>query len=134
MKTTMTKAVLTKMIWAKTMLKKTIHKKNTCVTLALACAVLLCSSPAVALSTWDTPDAAAKEQPAPKRVHPDVRPEDTAATTKHWNTARGYQREQRFELARQHYLLALATCRTEETRDRLQRELQIVDLQLRSMR
>lgn len=99
---------------------------------ALVCAGAL--SPAQAMSTWDTPDTAPQQQQQPKRVHPDERPYDTADTTVHWNKAREYQRQQRFELARQHYLLALATCRTEETRDRLQRELQVIDLQLRTMR
>ena len=97
----------------------------------LSCALL--SSPALALSTWDSPQADV-QQAAPKRAHPDERPRDTVATTAHWDKARQYQQQQRFELARQHYLLALTTCRTEETRDRLQRELQIVDLQLRTMR
>lgn len=91
------------------------------------------SCPALALSTWDSPNTA-PQQSAPRKAHPDERVTDTADTTVHWDKARQYQKQQRYELARQHFLLALSSCRTEETRDRLQRELQIVDLQLRTLR
>lgn len=115
-------------------IQKTIIPVAAALVGAIACVSLLCASQAQAMSTWDTPDAAPQQQQQPRRLHPDERPYDTADTTVHWDKARQYQRQQRFELARQHYLLALATCRTEETRDRLQRELQIIDLQLRTMR
>ncbi len=55
-------------------------------------------------------------------------------TVEHWELATEYKAERRYELARQHLLLALATCNSTELRDTLQRELQIVDLQIRTMR
>lgn len=68
------------------------------------------------------------------RTSADAVPHDSEATARHWKQARAYQKGMRFELARQEYLLALATCRTDITRDRLQRELRIVDMQLRTLR
>lgn len=70
----------------------------------------------------------------PKKVHPDTVPNDSAETTRMWNIARKYKNQMRYELARQHYLLALSTCRSDQTVQRIQRELQIVELQIRSMR
>lgn len=72
--------------------------------------------------------------PAPRRTQPDAIPADSAETTRLWNMARTYKTQMRYEMARQHYLLALATCRSDETVQRIQRELQIVELQLRSLR
>jgi len=59
---------------------------------------------------------------------------DTKATVHHWKLARDYEREMRYELARQHYLLALASCRASSTQEQLRRELESVDLQIRTMR
>jgi hypothetical protein len=59
---------------------------------------------------------------------------DTKATTHNWQLARDYERQMRYELARQHYLLALASCRSESTQAQLRRELESVDLQIRTMR
>ena len=59
---------------------------------------------------------------------------DTRATRYNWKLARDYERQMRYELARQHYLLALASCRTEPTQTQLRRELESVDLQIRTMR
>jgi len=59
---------------------------------------------------------------------------DTQATTQNWRLARDYERQMRYELARQHYLLALASCRSETTQAQLRRELESVDLQIRTMR
>jgi hypothetical protein len=59
---------------------------------------------------------------------------DTKVTTHHWKLARDYERQMRYELARQHYLLALASCRSEPTQTQLRRELESVDLQIRTMR
>lgn len=69
-----------------------------------------------------------------KTVHPDTVPGDSAETTRHWNIARKYKTQMRFELAKQHLLLALSACRSDITMQRIQRELQIVELQIRSMR
>ena len=59
---------------------------------------------------------------------------DTKATVHHWKLARDYERQMRYELARQHYLLALASCRSESTQAQLRRELESIDLQIRTMR
>ena len=59
---------------------------------------------------------------------------DTKATTHHWQLARDYERQMRHELARQHYLLALASCRSESAQAQLRRELESIDLQIRTMR
>ena len=59
---------------------------------------------------------------------------DTKATAHHWKLARDYERQMRYELARQHYLLALASCRSEPTQTQLRRELESIDLQIRTMR
>lgn len=67
-------------------------------------------------------------------THRDVAPQDSAETAMHWRKARKYQNDMRYELARQEYLLALTTCRSEATRNQLQRELQTVDLQIRTLR
>lgn len=71
---------------------------------------------------------------SPKTVPPDTIPTDSAETTRHWNIARKYKTQMRFELAKQHLLLALSACRSDITMQRIQRELQIVELQIRSMR
>ena len=59
---------------------------------------------------------------------------DTKATVQNWKLARDYERQMRYELARQHYLLALASCRSEPAQTQLRRELESVDLQIRTMR
>jgi len=59
---------------------------------------------------------------------------DTQATMHNWRLARDYERQMRYELARQHYLLALASCRSENAQAQLRRELESVDLQIRTMR
>jgi hypothetical protein len=59
---------------------------------------------------------------------------DTKATRHNWQLARDYEGQMRYELARQHYLLALASCRSEPTQMQLRRELESVDLQIRTMR
>ena len=59
---------------------------------------------------------------------------DTRATMHNWKLARDYERQMRYELARQHYLLALASCRSESTQTQLRRELESVDLHIRTMR
>ncbi len=48
--------------------------------------------------------------------------------------AKKYAKERRYELARQHYLLALASSNTAELRDSIQRELQVIDLKIRTLR
>jgi hypothetical protein len=59
---------------------------------------------------------------------------DTKATVHNWKLARDYEQQMRYELARQHYLLALASCRSEPTQAQLRRELESIDLQIRTMR
>ncbi len=55
-------------------------------------------------------------------------------TVYNWSQARDYQAQGRYELARQHYLLALAAARTAESQQTLQRELDSVDRMLEAMR
>jgi hypothetical protein len=59
---------------------------------------------------------------------------DTRATNENWKLARVYERQMRYELARQHYLLALAACRSESAQAQLRRELESIDLQIRTLR
>jgi hypothetical protein len=59
---------------------------------------------------------------------------DTKVTVHNWKLARDYERQMRYELARQHYLLALASCRSASTQEQLRRELESIDLQIRTMR
>ena len=73
--------------------------------------------------------AADASRPADRRLA-----SDTRATQYNWKLARDYERQMRYELARQHYLLALASCRTEPAQTQLRRELEGVDLQIRTMR
>ena len=61
-------------------------------------------------------------------------PDETKATNKHWRMARDYEQQMRYELARQHYALALAACRSSDTQMQLRRELESIDLQIRTMR
>jgi len=53
---------------------------------------------------------------------------------KYWNEARDYKEQMRFELARQSYLLALANSKHDGHVQQIKRELQIIDLQIRSLR
>lgn len=59
---------------------------------------------------------------------------ETGETVHNWSLARQYQAAGRYELARQHFSLALSTVRTQSGLDMLQRELAAVDLQIRTMR
>ncbi len=81
-------------------------------------------SPALALTVDEFDDKPTKKRNVPI----------PAETIEHWNLASHYKFNRRYELARQHLLLALTTCNTTELRDELQRELQIVDLQIRTLR
>ncbi len=86
--------------------------------------ILTFTAPAMAL-TFDEFDS---QQSSQARVKiPDE-------TVEHWELATEYKSERRYELARQHFLLALATCNSSQQRDALQRELQMVDLQIRTLR
>ncbi len=55
-------------------------------------------------------------------------------TTFHYNQAMKYKQHARYELARESLLMALASSGSSQVRDRLQRELQIIDLQIRTLR
>ncbi len=57
-----------------------------------------------------------------------------ADTARNLSFAKKYRTEGRYELARQHYLLALATCNTTTLRDTIQRDLQTLELQIRTLR
>ncbi len=62
-----------------------------------------------------------------------IRLNSDSATTD-WNQARYFQAQGRYDLAREHYLLALAAARDNEERDVLNQELQTVDLQIKTLR
>ncbi len=55
-------------------------------------------------------------------------------TIRNLKYAQKYEEDRRYELAKQHYLLALSTCRTVKMRNHIQRYLQGVELQIRSLR
>jgi hypothetical protein len=59
---------------------------------------------------------------------------ETDETVDNWVLARRYQAAGRYELAKQHYGLALAAVRTQSSLDMLKRELVAVEMQLRAMR
>jgi len=94
--------------------------------LCLAVCALLCGL------ACTQPDCASAMEVGPGLVFD--RMTDTKATEHNWKLARSYERQMRLELARQHYLLALASCRTEANQLQLRRELDSIDLQIRTMR
>ena len=51
-----------------------------------------------------------------------------------WHQGRTYQAQGRYELAREHYLLALAAARSDDVRDALAREVDVVDRQIKTLR
>ncbi len=55
-------------------------------------------------------------------------------TQKHFDLAIEYKEDRRYELARQHFLLALAASNTSELRDKIQKYLDILNLQIRTLR
>ncbi len=55
-------------------------------------------------------------------------------TQKHFDLAIEYKEDMRYELARQHFLLALAACNTSELRNKIQKYLDILNLQIRTLR
>ncbi len=57
-----------------------------------------------------------------------------AEAQSHWKLAMDYKQSRRYELARHHLLLALVSCKSTESRDVLQRELQLIDFQIRTLR
>lgn len=59
---------------------------------------------------------------------------DSDEAIQNWHRGRDYQAQGRYELAREHYLLAIASARTADVHDALARELATVDRQLRSLR
>ena len=59
---------------------------------------------------------------------------ETDETISNWIMARQYQAQGRYELAHQHYGLAMSAVRTQSSLNMLQRELAAVDLQIKTMR
>lgn len=95
--------------------------------------VTLCVPPASAESAVSAESAAPPARQV-KKPRSDAVPRDSGETVRYWKMARKYKNQMRYELARQHYLLALASSRSDQTVQRIQRELQIVELQIRSLR
>lgn len=54
--------------------------------------------------------------------------------TRHWYTASDYEAQGRYELARQHYLLALAESEDPESQQQLRYTLDILDRKIQAMR
>lgn len=59
---------------------------------------------------------------------------DSAETIANWQIARNYHGQGRLELARQYYVLALASARSPEVQAALQREIEAADRMLQAMR
>lgn len=66
--------------------------------------------------------------------HPAYMVTDADESLANWHQARYFQAQGRYELAREHFLLALAAARADGTRDALTRELHAVDLQIKTLR
>ncbi|AGC49613.1 hypothetical protein BW722_01105 [Lawsonia intracellularis] len=59
---------------------------------------------------------------------------ESSETLHNWHLAREYQRQQRYELARQYYILALAGAREPQSQKTLQLEIKAVDRMIEAMR
>lgn len=59
---------------------------------------------------------------------------ESSETLTNWHLAREYQRQQRYELAKQYYLLALAGAREPQSQQALQIEIKAVDRMIEAMR
>ena len=59
---------------------------------------------------------------------------DSDEAMHNWHQARYLQAQGRYELAREHYLLALSAARTNDVRNALDQELHAVDLQIKTLR
>jgi hypothetical protein len=59
---------------------------------------------------------------------------DSDETMNNWHQARYFQAQGRYELAREHYLLALSASRTDDVRAALGDELNAVDRQIKTLR
>lgn len=59
---------------------------------------------------------------------------ESAETLNNWQIAREYQKQERYELARQYYVLALAGAREIESQKALQVELKAVERMIEAMR
>lgn len=59
---------------------------------------------------------------------------DSSETIANWQLARNYHGQGRLELARQYYVLALASARSPEVQVALQREIDAADRMLQAMR
>lgn len=59
---------------------------------------------------------------------------ESSETLNNWRIAREYQRQERYELARQYYLLALAGAREAQSQQALQLELKVIDRMIETMR
>ncbi len=55
-------------------------------------------------------------------------------TKRNLSFAKKYEKERRYELARQHYLLALSTSNTTTLRDTIRRDLEMIELKIRTLR
>lgn len=66
--------------------------------------------------------------------HPQYMVTDSDEALANWHQARYLQAQGRYELAREHYLLAYAAARGDNVRTALAQELYAVDLQIKTLR
>lgn len=59
---------------------------------------------------------------------------DSAEAMANWQTARNFQAQGRYELARQYYVVALAASRSPETQTVLKRELDATERMIQALR
>lgn len=59
---------------------------------------------------------------------------ESGETLTNWSLAHEYQAQGRYELARQHFVLALASSRTTDSQATLQRELDALERMIQAMR
>lgn len=59
---------------------------------------------------------------------------EASETVANWQAARNFQAQGRYELARQYYVVALATARSPETQTTLKREIEATDRMLQAFR
>ncbi len=59
---------------------------------------------------------------------------ESSETLSNWHKAREYQSQERYELAQQYYLLALASSRDPQSQQALKREIKVIERMIQTMR
>lgn len=115
-------------------MKKT---EKTIIALCLACTLGLASGCSTLTSFFSDPEENEVVLASQELLLPDTRltlagqsPDSLA----NYRLGRGYAAAGRYELAKEHYLLALASANSRDLRQSLSEELEAVDLMIRSLR